>query len=185
MVSNPDVAAMSPAEAEEYVRALDRERRIVEARIATFVHQVGQTGLFAADKHRTPKAWGKAACNWSGSEAAKFVKVATMLATFDSAASLAAQGGFGVAQMHELASLVANPRVKEHLADGEELLGVKPLSSTTTTTSVCSPIGNALPMKMAPTTTANGPTAIAKPPGRSLVTSSSSRPSAASRKGCR
>ena len=52
----------------------NRERRIIEARIATFVHQVAQTGLFAADKHRTPKAWGKAACNWSGAEAAKFVR---------------------------------------------------------------------------------------------------------------
>ena len=121
-VSNPDVAAMSPAEAEEYVRALDRERRIVEAKIATFVHQVAESGLFAADKHRTPKAWGKAACNWSSAEAAKFVRAGNMLATFDSAAEMAACGDLGVAQMHALASVVANPRVKEHLADGEELL---------------------------------------------------------------
>ena len=45
-----------------------------------------------------------------------------MLASFDSAAAMAARGDMGVAQMHALASLVANPRVKEHLADGEELL---------------------------------------------------------------
>ena len=121
-VPSLDVAAMSPAEAEQFVRGLDRERRIIEARIATFVHQVAQTGVFAADKHRTPKAWGKAACNWSGAEAAKFVRVGTMLATFDSAAEMAARGDMGVAQMHALAGLVANPRVKEHLADGEELL---------------------------------------------------------------
>ncbi len=113
---------MSPAEAEQFVRDLDRQRRIVEAQIATFVHQVAETGLFAHDKHRTPKTWGKAACNWSGAEAARFVKAGAMLAKFDSAAALAADGGLGVAQMHALASLVANPRVKEHLADGEELL---------------------------------------------------------------
>jgi hypothetical protein len=117
-----DVAAMSPAEAEQFVRALDRERRIIEARIATFVHQVGQTGLYLEDKHRTPKAWGKAACNWSGAEAGKFVKAGAMLATFDSAANMAARGDLGVAHMHALAQLVANPRVKEHLADGEALL---------------------------------------------------------------
>ena len=99
----PDVAAMSPAEAEEYVRALDRIRRIAEAEIATVVHQIGQTGLYAQDKHRTPKAWGRAACNWSGAEAARFVRVGTMLATFDSAADLAARGEMGVAQMHALA----------------------------------------------------------------------------------
>ncbi len=118
------VAAMSPSEAEAFVRELDRQRRVVEAQIATFVHQVAQSGLFAADKHRTPKAWGKAACNWSGSEAARFVKAGAMLATFDSAAVLAADGGLGVAQMHALAAVTTNPRVREHLADGEtELVG--------------------------------------------------------------
>ena len=45
-----------------------------------------------------------------------------MLATFDTAAEMAARGDMGVAQMHALAGLVANPRVKEHLANGEELL---------------------------------------------------------------
>jgi len=113
---------MSPAQAEEYLRALDRERRILDARIATFVHQVGQTGLYLQDTHRTPKAWGTAAANWSSAEAARFVRVGTMLATFESAADMAARGDFGVAQMTALAQLVANPRVKEHLADGEELL---------------------------------------------------------------
>ncbi len=86
------------------------------------MHQIAQTGVFAADKHRTPKAWGKAACNWSGAEAAKFVRLGNMLATFDTAADMASRGDLGVAQMHALAGLVANPRVKEHLADGEELL---------------------------------------------------------------
>jgi len=121
-VSNLEVAAMSPAQAEAFVRELDRQRRTVEAQIATFVHQVAETGLFAVDKHRTPKAWGKAACNWSGSEAARFVKAGDMLATFETAAALAAEGGLGVAQLHALAAVAANPRVKEHLADGEQLL---------------------------------------------------------------
>ncbi|MCY7299635.1 MAG: HNH endonuclease [Ilumatobacteraceae bacterium] len=121
-VPNQTVAAMSPAEAEAFVRDLDRQRRVVEAQIATFVHQVAETGMFAIDKHRTPKAWGKAACNWSGTEAARFVKAGAMLATFDSAAALAAEGGLGVAQMHALAEVTANRRVQEHLAAGEEQL---------------------------------------------------------------
>ena len=116
------VAAMSPTEAEAFVRELDRERRVVEAKIATFVHQVAETGLFSADKHRTPKAWGKAACNWSGGEAGRFVKAGAMLSKFGSAAVLAADGGLGVAQMHALAAVTANPRVQQHLAGGEELL---------------------------------------------------------------
>ena len=122
MVSDEVVAAMTPGEAETFVRELDRQRRIVEAQIATFVNQVALSGLFAVDKHRTPKAWGKAACNWSGSEAGRFVKAGAMLATFDTAAVLAADGGLGVAQMHALAAVVSNPRVQEHLADGEAQL---------------------------------------------------------------
>ncbi len=113
---------MSPADAETFVRELDRQRRIIEAQIATFVNQIAHTGLSRSDKHRTPKSWGKAACNWSGSEAARFVKAGAMLATFDTAATLAADGGLGVAQMHALAAVTGNPRVKEHLADGEAQL---------------------------------------------------------------
>ena len=113
---------MSPADLESFARAMDRERRIIEAKIATFVHRVSESGGYLHDKHRTPKTWGKAACNWSNAEAARFVRVGSMLATFDTAAEMAARGDMGVAQMHALAGLVANPRVKEHLADGEELL---------------------------------------------------------------
>ena len=122
VIPEADVAAMSPADLEAFARALDRERRIIEAKIATFVHRVSESGGYLHDKHRTPKSWGKAACNWSGAEAARFVRAGVMLATFDSAADMAARGDMGVAQMHALASVVANPRVKEHLADGEELL---------------------------------------------------------------
>jgi hypothetical protein len=117
-----EVAAMSPAEAEAFARALDRERRKYEAAIATFVHRVGESGLFSADGHRTPRAWGKAACNWSGAEAGRFVKAGAMLARLPSAGALAADGELGVAQLHALAQVTSNPRVQDALAEGEELL---------------------------------------------------------------
>ena len=117
-----EVGAMSPGDCEAFARSLDRERRKYEAAIATFVHRVGVSGAHLTDKHRSPKAWGKAACNWSGAEAGRFVKAGAMLARFDSAADLAADGRLGVAQMHALAQVVANPRVQEHLACGEDFL---------------------------------------------------------------
>ena len=113
---------MSPAEREAYARGLDRERRRAEAKVAMFVHTVEQIGGHLDDNHRTPKAWGQAACNWSGAEAARFVRAGTALATFSSAAVLAEAGELGVAQLHALSSVVANPRVREHLADGEATL---------------------------------------------------------------
>jgi hypothetical protein len=116
------VAAMSPAEREAFVRSLDRERRRAEAKVAMFVHTVAQIGGHLDDKHRTPKAWGRAACNWSGAEASRFVKAGTALATLSSAAELAEAGELGVAQLHALSSVVTNPRVHEHLAEGEATL---------------------------------------------------------------
>ncbi|MDO8362484.1 MAG: DUF222 domain-containing protein, partial [Actinomycetota bacterium] len=117
-----DIEAMSPGDVEAFVRALDRERRMLEARIATFVHRVGEAGAHLVDRHRTPKAWGRAACNWSSGEAGRFARAGAMLARFPSAAEHASQGELGVAQMHVLGRLVANPRVGEHLADGEATL---------------------------------------------------------------
>jgi len=116
------VAAMSPAEREAFVRSLDRDRRRAEAQVAMFVHTVAQVGGHLDDRHRTPKAWGQAACNWSGAEAARFVKAGATLALFSSAAALAETGELGVAQLHALSSVVTNLRVQEHLADGEATL---------------------------------------------------------------
>jgi hypothetical protein len=90
-----DVAAMSPAEREAFARVLDRERRQAEAKVAMFVHTVAQIGGHLEDKHRTPAAWGRAACNWSDGEAGRFVKAGKTLALFDSARSLAEAGRVG------------------------------------------------------------------------------------------
>ncbi|MEQ1699870.1 MAG: hypothetical protein ABMA25_07165, partial [Ilumatobacteraceae bacterium] len=116
------VAAMSPAEREAFLRVLDRQRRRAEAQVAVFLHSVASVGAHLEDKHRTPKSWGVAACNWSDAEAGRLVKTGRMLATFESAVALVEADELGVAQMHALASVVANPRVQEHLAKGEQQL---------------------------------------------------------------
>lgn len=117
-----EIAGMSPAELEVLARRLDGERRRVEAALATLVDRVGASGAFGRDGHRSVKAWGRAACNWSGAEAARFVKAGRMLARFETAATLAQAGELGVAQLHALAQVVSNPRVAEHLAASEDLL---------------------------------------------------------------
>jgi hypothetical protein len=57
-------------------------------------------GVYTSDGHRSVKAWGRATCNWSGAESARFAKTGRMLARFQSAATAAANGELGVAQMH-------------------------------------------------------------------------------------
>ena len=117
-----EIAAMSPADLEGLARRLDGERRRVEAALATLVHRIDVAGAFTADGHRSVKAWGRATCNWSGGEAARFLKSGRMLHRFQSAAVAAEGGELGVAQMHALGQVVGNPRVAEHLDASEELL---------------------------------------------------------------
>ncbi len=90
--------------------------------MATFLHTVTSIGAHLVDGNRTPRAFGQASCNWSLAEAGRLVKAGKTLATFTSAAALAEAGELGVAQLHALASVVANPRVQEHLAEGEARL---------------------------------------------------------------
>jgi hypothetical protein len=111
-----ELAAMSPAEVEAVLRELDGARRAAEVAVAELVGRVERAGVFRADGHRTPRAWGMAAANWSWAQAGRVVQVAHMLQVWPSAA------GVGVAQLHALAGVVANPRVRPLLADAEELL---------------------------------------------------------------
>ena len=120
--TDAEVAAMSAADLAALARGFDRDRRVAEAALARLVHQVEVTGKFAEDGHRSVRAWGRATCNWSGAEAARFGKAGRMLAQFESAATAAANGEMGVAQMHALAAAVANPRVVDHLEASETLL---------------------------------------------------------------
>ena len=117
-----EIADMSPGDLEARLREFECERRRVETSIARFVQRAEHVGAHLVDRHRTVTGWGKAACNWSASEAARFARVGRMLARFSSAAVLAERGELGVAQMNALAAVVANPRVGEHLDAAEELL---------------------------------------------------------------
>ena len=110
------VRAMSPADLEALARELDGVRRAAESALALVVARVEEVGAFRRDGHRGARAWGMAACNWSLPEAARFVKAGHLLQRFSSAS------GMGVAQLHALAVVAANPRVQPHLDEAEELL---------------------------------------------------------------
>ena len=107
-----EIEAMSPADLEACLRALEGQRRRFDAKIATFINHVDTTRAYLTDHHRCVRAWGQAACNWSGSEAFQFQRVGRMLARLPLAAAAAANGELGVAQMQVLAAVVANPRVR-------------------------------------------------------------------------
>lgn len=113
---------MSPAQREACWREFDRDRRRDEARMARFVHRLGEAGSYLVDGHRSLRAYGQAACNWSGAEADRFTKLGKLLARSSAVAHAAERGDLGVAQMHALAKLAANPRVSDFFDDAIGML---------------------------------------------------------------
>jgi hypothetical protein len=116
-----ELVMMSPVAVERVAHELEIVRRRVEAASALLVQRVDASGAYAADGHRGVGAWGRATNNWSGAEAAGMVKLAKAFRTLPRFAEAALAGELGVAQMHAIAKVAANPRVKEHLADADEL----------------------------------------------------------------
>ncbi|MEN9643576.1 MAG: hypothetical protein RL238_245 [Actinomycetota bacterium] len=114
---------MSPAELQEFAQELDVLRRRVEAASADLVAAVDKVSAFVPDGHRNVAAWGRATNHWSNGEAAGMVKLAAAFVRLPQFAEAARSGVLGVAQMHAVARLAANPRVREHLdADADRLL---------------------------------------------------------------
>ncbi len=116
------ILEMSPAEVGARAMQLDIERRRAEAAVATFAGEVDGSAAFVADGHRSVRSWGQASCNWSSAEAARVARLGRAFELMPSFGVSARAGEIGVAQMHALAAVVVNPRVREHLADSEALL---------------------------------------------------------------
>lgn len=114
--SADDLRVMHPSEVEALARELDGVRRAAEVAMAELVSRVERAGAHLADGHRRPSAWLVAACNWSRAEAQRTVRSGRLLERFASAS------GMGVAQLHALAALAANPRVQHALDEAEALL---------------------------------------------------------------
>ncbi len=113
---------MTPAQREAALRELDTLRRRAEAACATFVARADAVRGHRTDGHRTSAAMGRAACNWSAVESSRIARLGKVMRLLPSFEAAAVAGHIGVAQMHALASLASNPRVRRHLLESEELL---------------------------------------------------------------
>ncbi len=114
--------AMSPAEREACWRTLERERVALETRMARFVHRLGERGDHLVDGHRSLRAYGRAACNWSTGEAARITRLGRLLDRYPAVADAVDTGRLGIPQLGVLARLAANPRTVTQLDESIELL---------------------------------------------------------------
>jgi len=117
-----EIGAMSAAELEAAAREFDQVRRRTEAAIATYLANVERCGAHQDDGHRSITAWGRAAANWSSGEASRLARLGRAMDRLPTFGRAARNGDIGVAQMHALAAVVANPRVDAHLDASEQML---------------------------------------------------------------
>lgn len=116
-----ELVMMSPVQVEIGAHELEFQRRRFEAASAMFMLRVDTCGAFLADGHRRVAAWGRATNNWSTPESNRMAKLARAFKALPKFAVACMEGRIGVAQMHAVAAVAANPRVKDWLADADEL----------------------------------------------------------------
>jgi hypothetical protein len=120
--SAAEVAAMSGADLDHALVAIERARREVEAAYVAVLDRAEVTDRFAADAHAGVRGWASALANVGSVEL--YRRLQTMRAARDLpelAAGLAA-GELGVDQVREIARLHANRRVRGLTIDGSDTL---------------------------------------------------------------
>jgi hypothetical protein len=116
------ITAMTPAELDTLILDMDIQERRQQAALALLAARAEEAGTFFVDGHRTAKAWTQAACNWSGQQAARTVRLGRAFTLMPLFATACLAGEIGISQMHALARVASNPRVRDHLPGSEELL---------------------------------------------------------------
>jgi hypothetical protein len=107
---------------DDKVRELDVAGRRIEAAIVGATEYADRTGHFSDDGHRTVGNWLMAITNCSRGEANARRRSAKLVRHLTNVASEFIAGRVGVAQLRELARLVANPRTGNQLPDSEDVL---------------------------------------------------------------
>ena len=116
-----EVVMMLPAELVEVAHQLDVQRRVAEANQAILLARIEAVGAQVDDGFSRVAGWGRAACNWSGAEAARLAKLGRAMHAMPMFGGACLAGHIGVAQMHAVAAAVSNPRVAEYLADADHM----------------------------------------------------------------
>ncbi|MBI4933522.1 MAG: DUF222 domain-containing protein [Actinobacteria bacterium] len=116
-----EMVSMSPAALMHVAHLLDVDRRVGEARQALLLQRVDAVGAQVEDGFRQVAGWGRAACNWSGAEASRLAKLGRAMQAMPTFAAACLAGHVGVAQMHAVAAVAGNPRVRDHLAAADAL----------------------------------------------------------------
>ena len=117
-----DWAGFTGADLDDKLRELDVVGRRVEAAIVGATEHAERSGHFRVDGHRSVGSWLMATTNCTRGEATARSRSAKLVRELTDVAAEFAAGRVGVAQVRELARLLANPRAGDQLADSEDVL---------------------------------------------------------------
>lgn len=104
------------------VRDLDVAQRRIEAAIVGATEHADRTAHYHSDGHRTVGSWLMATTNCTSGEATARHRCAKLVRQLTTVADEFIAGRVGIAQVRELARLVANPRSGDQVAGSEDLL---------------------------------------------------------------
>ena len=106
----------------ERFRALELERRRIEAEIAAVVAVADARGVYGDDGHRSIKGWMRANANWSGFDVSTMRRVVALFESCPAVGDALLAGHIGQAQVVELARARSNPRCGARLVDVLDVL---------------------------------------------------------------
>lgn len=102
---------------DDRIRALELERRRLDAELAAAISVADHRQLPAVDGHRTINAYLRATLNWSDTEASRFRSLARAVDHLDGLGDAWHAGHIGISQAVHFGRLHGNRRVREHLPE--------------------------------------------------------------------
>jgi hypothetical protein len=120
--SAADVAALSGADLDHALVAIERARRALEAAYVAVLDRAEATKRFDADGHAGVRGWASALANSGSVELHRRLQTMRALRDLPDIADALAHGDVGVDQVREIARLHANPRTCELTVQGQSKL---------------------------------------------------------------
>ncbi len=120
--SDAELESLEGRELDDALNELDQIQRRVEHAIAVVMGRCDRTGHFVGDGHRSPRGWAMAVTNCSPADATRRHRTASVLGLLPALRAEFRAGRIGVAQVHLLGRLAANPRCRDQLAASERVL---------------------------------------------------------------
>jgi hypothetical protein len=120
--SADEVAALSGADLDRALVAIERARREVEAAYVAVIDRADDTKRYEADGHAGVRGWASALGNTSSAELHRRLQTMRALRDLPDVAAALSDGDVGVDQVREIARLHANPRTRDLAIEGQSKL---------------------------------------------------------------